>query len=89
MRAKPIAAVQNRNLVGFALGLAIVALGAALAHAAPPAPQNQPSVAAIPAAPSPAPANFVCHAQPGGWCDLRDWNGFAAAVAQANLKSER
>jgi hypothetical protein len=19
--------------------------------------------------------NFVCHAHPGGWCDLRDWSG--------------
>jgi hypothetical protein len=24
-------------------------------------------------------ANFVCQAKPGGWCDLRDWNGFDKA----------
>jgi len=23
--------------------------------------------------------NFVCHAKSGGWCDLRDWNGFDKA----------
>jgi hypothetical protein len=24
----------------------------------------------------PTAPNFVCHAQPGTWCDLRDWTGF-------------
>jgi hypothetical protein len=56
------------------LGAAISLLSFGVARSETPSPQTQ---AAAATAPTPAWAQgFVCHAQPGGWCDLRDWRGF-------------
>ena len=47
--------------LGLAFGAAISAVSVAWAdEASRQAPQS-------------AVEEFVCHAQPGGWCDLRDW----------------
>ena len=58
-----------------ALGAAISLLSFGVARSETlSSPQGQ---VAAPSAPTPAWAQgFVCHAQPGGWCDLRDWRGF-------------
>jgi hypothetical protein len=75
MRATTAASsVWRAYAIAFGLGLAIAGMGAGLAHAADgneaAAPQIQIAQGLLPVAPNNA---FVCHAQPGGWCDLRDW----------------
>ena len=58
--------------LGLGLGLVIGAAGAVRAEGtaspAQPAAQQTASAAQVP-------AGFVCDAQPGSWCDLRDWSG--------------
>ncbi len=65
-----------------ALGLSLATLlgVASLARAdlaANSAPKTVVQTANVPGTPQnrEAPKNFVCHAGPGGWCDLRDWGG--------------
>jgi hypothetical protein len=48
--------------LSLALGMAILGMGFGLAHAESQLAQQ-----------SSAPNEFVCHAKPGNWCDLRDW----------------
>jgi len=66
MRAK---AIQPRwPAIALTLGLALGALISATQVRAE-------SADAQTAATSQTATNFVCQAQPGGWCDLRDWSG--------------
>lgn len=78
MRATAIPQTWRANAVALAMGLAIIGLGAALAHSQTIDPA-QP-VATQPAQQAAA-SGFVCHAAPGAWCDLRDWSGFGAPSA--------
>ena len=57
--------------LGLGLGLIIAAAGVVRADTTG---QPQTVTGQVASAPQ-IPANFVCHAQPGGWCDLRDWSG--------------
>jgi hypothetical protein len=58
--------------MALALALAILGPGRGLAHAQSQPQAGQPSIA--PGLLPPVPNNsFICHAQPGGWCDLWDW----------------
>jgi hypothetical protein len=53
---------------------------ASLAHAEEGSQHPQAQVAAAPAANT----SFHCDAQPGGWCDLRDWSGMDRAPTAAH-----
>jgi hypothetical protein len=75
--AAAVSSVYRADGLAFALGLAILAIGVSLAHA-----DSRPSAAPLQVAtqqiaqgllPSLPNDSFVCHAQPGGWCDLRNW----------------
>lgn len=82
--ATAVSSVWRAYAIAFGLGLAIAAMGVGLAHAestgAPPT-QIAPVQIAQGLLP-PLPDNvFICQAQPGGWCDLRDWRGFGQAIA--------
>jgi hypothetical protein len=68
------------NAIALALGLAIIGFGAGLAHPAARTP-SRPSIAQILQPQAGAP-DFICHAPPGGWCDLRDWSGLNRAPAR-------
>jgi len=73
-----VSTVWRAYALAFGLGLAIVGMGAGLAHSQPTSGPTQiaPTQIAQGLLP-PAPDNsFICHAKPGGWCDLRDWRGF-------------
>jgi hypothetical protein len=80
-----VSSVGRAYALAFGLGVAILGMGAGLAHAQPTqiaSTQIAPIQIARGLLP-PLPGNsFVCHAQPGGWCDLRDWRGFAQAFTQ-------
>jgi hypothetical protein len=80
-RTKTMETPWRLHLTALALGIAIGLLGASVAFSATVSPtQGQ---AAAPTAPTPSWAQgFVCNAKPGGWCDLRDWRGFAEPVPQ-------
>ena len=52
------------------LGLAILGMGIGLAHAEKQLTQQQIGSSLVPTSAN----EFTCHAQPGGWCDLRDWS---------------
>jgi hypothetical protein len=75
--AAAVSSVDRAYGLAFALGLAILAMGVSLAHAdsRPPAAPQQVATQQIAQGLLPSPPNdsFVCHARPGGWCDLRDW----------------
>ena len=86
MRASTaVSPVERAYALAFGLGLAIVAMGAGLAHAQPTGTSGPTQIATTQTAqclPSAAPdSSFVCRARPGGWCDLRDWRGFGQATA--------
>ena len=70
--ATAVSSVGRAYALAFGLGLAIAGIGASLVHAETKV--SQPTAQGLV---YPAPDNgFVCHAKPGGWCDLRDWRGF-------------
>ncbi len=78
--ATAVSSVYRAYALAFALGLAILGMGVGLAHAETGQPASSQQVAhpqiaqgLLPSLPN---NSFVCHAQPGGWCDLRDWRGF-------------
>jgi len=62
--------------IALALGLALGAVisTATLARADGAAVPVQPAAMQTAGAQQPG-SGFVCHAQAGGWCDLRDWSG--------------
>jgi hypothetical protein len=72
MTAKSITFPWRENALALALGLAIIGLGAGFAHSQTPAAPAQQAAA----------PGFSCQAQPGSWCDLRDWRGFAQTFSQ-------
>jgi hypothetical protein len=73
-----VSSVWRAYALAFGLGLAIAGIGVGLAHAETNSPVSQQTAqGALPAAPD---NGFVCHAKPGGWCDLRDWRGFGQAA---------
>jgi hypothetical protein len=87
--ATAVSSVWRAYALAFGLGLAIVGMGAGLAHSQSTEPSGPTQIAPAQIAPAqiaqgllpPVPDNsFVCHAQPGGWCDLRDWRGFGQAT---------
>jgi hypothetical protein len=80
MTAKSIALPWRENALALALGLAIIGFGAGLAHSQTPA--AQPTSAQTQQATAPVASGFSCQAEPGSWCDLRDWRGFAQAFSQ-------
>lgn len=74
MSAKTIPSQWPGLALALGLGLATIIGVASLARAdsvSSPAPQTAAQTASTPE----TPPNFVCRAQPGGWCDLRDWSG--------------
>ena len=80
-----VSSVWRSYAAAFGLGLAIVGMGVGLAHGQPSGPAALTQIASTQVAPfqfaqgllPPLPNNsFICHARPGGWCDLRDWRGF-------------
>jgi hypothetical protein len=80
-----VSSVSRAYALAFGLGLAILGMGVSLAHGQPTELSGPAQIAPIQIATTqiaqgllpPVPNNsFVCHAQPGGWCDLRDWRGF-------------
>lgn len=81
MRATAIPQTWRANAIALVMGLALIGLGAALAHSETPHPI--PPVAAPPAQQAAVPG-FVCHASPGDWCDLRDWSGFGTPTASSS-----
>jgi hypothetical protein len=77
--ATAVSSVWRAYALAFGLGLAFLGMGVGLAHAqstgtSGPTQIVQPQAAqgSLP----PSDNSFVCHAKPGGWCDLRDWRGF-------------
>lgn len=70
-----VSSVWRAYALAFGLGLAIAGMGVGLAHARSPETAGPTQVAQGALAPA-ADNSFVGHAQPGGWCDLRDWRGF-------------
>jgi hypothetical protein len=81
--ATAVSSIWRAYALAFGLGLAILGMGAGLAHAQSSetaAPSQIVSTQITQGLLSPLPNNaFVCHAKPGGWCDLRDWRGVAQA----------
>jgi hypothetical protein len=73
--AVSVSSIYRAYALAFALGLAFLGMGVGLAHADshPPVAPQQTVQGLLPSAPN---DSFVCHARPGGWCDLRDWRGF-------------
>jgi hypothetical protein len=74
--------------MALALGLALAipsvgVIGAGIIHAQAAQPPT-PVVATVQQAAQP---DFTCHAAPGGWCDLRDWRGFADAFSPSQAQS--
>jgi hypothetical protein len=74
--ATAVSAVWRAYALAFGLGLAIAGMGAGLAHARSTETAG-PTLIAQGLLPSVPNNSFVCHAQPGGWCDLRDWAQWA------------
>ncbi len=74
--ATAVSSMWRAYALAFGLSLAIVGMGAGLAHAQSTEPAGPTQVAQGLLAPAPD-NSFVCHAQPGGWCDLRDWAQWA------------
>ena len=83
MHAKAIPFSWRANAIALAMGLAIIGLGASLAHADGTA---TPPVATPQARQQALAPDFVCHAPPGAWCDLRDWRGFAQTFSHSAAK---
>ena len=83
--ATAIAFPWRAYALAFGLGVAIAGMGASLAHAQSAGPVASTQIAVTRIAQGllpPLPDNvFICHARPGGWCDLRDWRGFGQAIA--------
>jgi hypothetical protein len=75
-----VSSVSRAYALAFGLGLAILGMSVSLAHGEPIERSGSAQIAPTQIAQGllpPVPNNsFVCHAQPGGWCDLRDWRGF-------------
>jgi hypothetical protein len=79
-----VSSVWRAYALAFGLGLAILGMGVGLAHAQSTETSGPTQIAPTQIAQGllpPLPDNsFVCHARPGGWCDLRDWSGFGQAT---------
>jgi hypothetical protein len=85
MRAKAILFPWRANAMALALGLAVIGFSASLAHPETNAAPNLPAVTQQATQQAAAP-DFICHARPGAWCDLRDWRGFAQSFAHPGTK---
>jgi len=87
MKTKAIRPKRRESAMALALGLAlaipsVALIGAGWVQAQTPQAQNAISTPKQQA----AQPHFVCQAQPGGWCDLRDWRGFGQPVSQSNAQ---
>ena len=74
MRAKAIQSPWPAIALVLGLGVGAAISVASLARADVAASQAQPPAAQTAGSTQTA-QGFVCHAQPGSWCDLRDWSG--------------
>ena len=74
MRAKAIQSPWPSIALAMGLILGAVISTASLARADVTSGQAQPPAVQTAGTPQ-ADNDFICHAQPGGWCDLRDWSG--------------
>ena len=72
--------------LGLGLGLATIIAAATFAHAAGKPTSSQAAATAV-SAPQHAAKVFVCDAQPGDWCDLRDWDPATRQPAPENAPS--
>lgn len=72
MVATTISSAWKGWALSLALGSAIVGTGVGLAHAESQLSHKRPQIA-IGLLRSASSDSFVCHANLGGWCDLRDW----------------
>jgi hypothetical protein len=68
-RVKTGSLVWRAWVLGLGLGLAVLGTGIGLAQAEGQLLRQQ-TLHTLASSPS---NEFVCHAKPGGWCDLRDW----------------
>lgn len=87
MKTKAILPKSRDGAMALALSLALaipslVVIGVGWVEAQ--TPQAQGAVAAPKQ--QAAQPDFVCQAQPGNWCDLRDWRGFGQPVSQPNAR---
>jgi hypothetical protein len=73
MRTRAIQSPWPSIALALGLGIGAIVGTASLARADVAAGQTQPPAAQL-ATSSQTATGFVCQAQPGGWCDLRDWN---------------
>jgi hypothetical protein len=78
--ATAVSSVWRAYALAFGLGLAFLGMGVGLAHAQSTGLSGPAQITSTQIAQGLALASqdnsFVCHAKPGGWCDLRDWRGF-------------
>ena len=83
MKATVISMPWRANALALALGLAIIGLGGGLAHSNPARVSARPSIAQVfhPQAGAP---DFVCHAPPGAWCDLRGTSAYDHSAPRAS-----
>ena len=74
MRARTIQSPWPSLALALGLGLGAIISVANLARADIATGQAQPPAVQT-AGTQHVASDFVCQAQPGGWCDLRDWSG--------------
>jgi len=86
MRAKAIQSPWPSIALALGLALGAVISATSLVRADVAARQAQPPAVQT-AGTQQAATGFVCHAQSGGWCDLRDWSGMdrGPATLQSQL----
>lgn len=86
MKATAISDPGRASALALGLGLAIIGLSAGLAHSAPMKGHSRPSIAQVLHPQAGAP-DFVCHAPPGAWCDLRGSSAYDHSSPRASALS--
>lgn len=84
MQVKAIPLSWRANAIALAMGLAMIGFGANLGHSA--TQTTTPPAVTQPARQQALAPDFICHAPPGTWCDLRDWRGFGEALVHPAAK---
>lgn len=83
MRAQAVPSSPLRLGLGLGLGLATIIAAATFAHTADSSASSRTAATAV-AEPQNAAGAFVCRAQAGDWCDLRDWGPATRQPASEN-----